>query len=330
MTGGMALQTAWLWNAHKRPGEGKLWLEYEGDAAEKLEGEFQRRLEGGRAADDGFCMTVMGTAYRYKFDTMEQVNMETGFVRQMCRVRVPKGRDKVKLVRMFPSGYLERVVFSCVATVNWREITKQKRVYAAEGDYKEDAEDAVLKEPLGSGDDDENPVVKLGCGCVFFERCIEKALMTNPKCPNCAQVYLAPGSQPSGVMEIREKNFSCEGAEGRATVEIRYTFDGGTQNERMPRPGEAYSGTSRLVFVPSDENGAATVALLKKAFQNGYAFMVGDSVTTGKTNTVVWRVHQKTSTSGGAARYGWPDAEYLDRLRSECVNYGLVSLDASN
>lgn len=322
-----AVEPVWLWNAHAKPDVGKLWLEFDPQTAGKLEAEFQKNDHTAN-----FELNIMGKAYQFNFSTMEQVNKATKFMRQIYRKCVPKkpvsadGHPEPRLNRLFPSGYMERVVYDVVEEVNWRVVTKFVRVYADRGDYKRDTLDPIMMEPLGPGDD-ENPVVKLSCGCIFPQSSIEKALSSNPKCPKCSNVFLAPGAQPSGTMEIREKNFSCEGAEGCATIEIRYNFKGGIQNDRMQRPGEPFSGTSRIVFVPSDGNGAETLALLKSAFRHGHSFMVGDSVTTGKRNTTVWRIHQKTSTSGGAARFGWPDAGYLNRLQSECVNYGLVDLE---
>mmetsp|Transcript_64717 Transcript_64717/g.127041 ORF Transcript_64717/g.127041 Transcript_64717/m.127041 type:complete len:222 (+) Transcript_64717:278-943(+) len=54
--------------------------------------------------------------------------------------------------------------------------------------------------------------------------------------------------------------------------------------------------------------------------------MVGMSVTTGKSNTVVWGgIHQKTSPSGGASQHGWPDPTYWGRLSAECANKGITA-----
>ena len=52
---------------------------------------------------------------------------------------------------------------------------------------------------------------------------------------------------------------------------------------------------------------------------------VGTSVTTGQQNVVIWSgVHQKTSTSGGAANHGWPDKGHFDRLKQECATIGIT------
>jgi hypothetical protein len=80
--------------------------------------------------------------------------------------------------------------------------------------------------------------------------------------------------------------------------------------------------------VPADAEGAAALALLRQAFQGGHVFVVGGSVTTGQRDTVVWAsVHHKTRLDGGAARHGYPDASYGERLRSECAAHGIFTAE---
>lgn len=72
-------------------------------------------------------------------------------------------------------------------------------------------------------------------------------------------------------------------------------------------------------MLPNDATGQQAFALLRRAFRQGKCFAVGNSATTGRSDVVVWRIHQKTSRSGGATQHGWPDPSYLDRLKSECA-----------
>ena len=66
-------------------------------------------------------------------------------------------------------------------------------------------------------------------------------------------------------------------------------------------------------------------ALLVRAFEGGHAFVVGQSVTTGQDNTVIWgTIHQKTNTHGGTGAHGWPDPTYVNRLVSECAAKGIL------
>ena len=68
------------------------------------------------------------------------------------------------------------------------------------------------------------------------------------------------------------------------------------------------------------------LALLVKAFERKHTFIVGDSVTTGQKNCVVWSgIHHKTSPNGGT--FGYPDPTYLNRVTHECADRG-VTLDS--
>ncbi len=105
---------------------------------------------------------------------------------------------------------------------------------------------------------------------------------------------------------------------------LHYDFPHGRQGPRHPAPGAPYKGTSRTAYYPDNAVGWRCVALLRLAFERGQLFMIGESVTTGKDNVVVWAgIHQKTAREGGEARHGWPDATCLERLQSECAAKGL-------
>lgn len=96
----------------------------------------------------------------------------------------------------------------------------------------------------------------------------------------------------------------------------------------MSRPGQNYTGTSRHVYLPDDAVGWRAYALLKKAFETGHLFVVGDSITTSQRDVVVWgSIHQKTSRHGGTIHHGWPDPAYIGRLVSECAVHGIGDLD---
>ena len=67
--------------------------------------------------------------------------------------------------------------------------------------------------------------------------------------------------------------------------------------------------------------------MLKKlqiAFDRRLCFTVGDSVTSGATNTTVWNgIHHKTSTHGGFSNFGYPDETYFDRVTEELAAKGV-------
>ena len=54
---------------------------------------------------------------------------------------------------------------------------------------------------------------------------------------------------------------------------------------------------------------------------------IGTSVTTGRSNTVVWNgIHHKTNTTGGPTRFGYPDDTYFARVKAELAMVGIVPL----
>lgn len=78
---------------------------------------------------------------------------------------------------------------------------------------------------------------------------------------------------------------------------------------------------------------------MEKAFEHRLIFTVGDSITTGARDVVVWNnIHHKTSLTGGPERYysfisvfivcnlrfGYPDRDYLDRVTAELADAGIT------
>ena len=116
-------------------------------------------------------------------------------------------------------------------------------------------------------------------------------------------------------------------------------------------PGAPYSGTSRVCYLPDNEEGNKILALLDIAFKRRLTFTIGQSVTSGADNTVVWNgcvtlfeflqqcseffkkftkinltelsIHHKTATSGGTSGYGYPDDTYFTRVRGELKDVGV-------
>ncbi len=67
------------------------------------------------------------------------------------------------------------------------------------------------------------------------------------------------------------------------------------------------------------------LALLVKAFERKLTFIVGTSVTTGATDTVVWSgIHHKTNTHGGSSCFGYPDPTYFNRVTLELADRGVI------
>jgi deltex-like protein len=87
----------------------------------------------------------------------------------------------------------------------------------------------------------------------------------------------------------------CDGYSNCGTIVIEYHFPSGTLPD-----GKRYSGTSRTGYLPDNEEGRECAELLKKSFDRRLTFTIGTSVTTGRSDCVVWNgIHHKTNLYGG-------------------------------
>ena len=95
------------------------------------------------------------------------------------------------------------------------------------------------------------------------------------------------------------------------TINFDYNFPCGTLPD-----GKSYSGTGRSAYLPATPEGIEVFKMIVCGFRRRLNFMVGTSLTTGCTDTVVWSgVHHKTSQHGG--QFGYPDKTYLSRVTEE-------------
>lgn len=127
--------------------------------------------------------------------------------------------------------------------------------------------------------------------------------------------------------------------------------------EKHPHPGKRFGGATRTAYLPDNEEGRAVLKLLQKAFKQKLIFTVGTSRTSGVEDQVTWNdIHHKTSTHGGPLRsvslsrvivnmnyilmlclpfnkhfdsmlfhsYGYPDPDYLSRVKDELKSKGIV------
>ena len=83
--------------------------------------------------------------------------------------------------------------------------------------------------------------------------------------------------------------------------------------------------------MPDTDEGREVLILLIKSFQRKHTFTVGDSVTTGRKDVVVWNsIHHKTNTSGGTLSFGYPDLTYFNRVKLELADKGVVLEHSDN
>ncbi|XP_016087098.1 E3 ubiquitin-protein ligase DTX3L-like, partial [Sinocyclocheilus grahami] len=108
------------------------------------------------------------------------------------------------------------------------------------------------------------------------------------------------------------------------TIEIYYDISSGIQTKRHPNPGNIFHGTSRHAYLPDNREGNEVLALLQRAFDQKLIFTVGTSTTSGLENAVTWNdIHHKTNTHGGPQNYGYPDPDYLKRVKDELKAKGI-------
>lgn len=151
----------------------------------------------------------------------------------------------------------------------------------------------------------------------FHDECIKSMMGTKEhiKCPVCNKLYgIMTGDQPKGVFLCRVIKEKCAGYKEN-TIQLYYDFPDGTN----------YKGTSRNAYIPNTKEGKEILALFKITFDRGLMYIIGNSVTTGEKNVVVWNgVHHKTNLDGGAQYFGYPDPTYFNRVREEMAAKGVV------
>ncbi|XP_004069155.2 E3 ubiquitin-protein ligase DTX3L [Oryzias latipes] len=167
---------------------------------------------------------------------------------------------------------------------------------------------------------------RLKCQHEFCEECLEDALhQTGSICPICNHVFdVLTGDQPNGQMSWVKNSDSLPGFSGCGHIVITYNIANGVQTDRHPNPGKPFSGTCRTAYLPDNKEGNAVLQLLKKAFDQRLIFTVGNSETNGLENQVIWNdISHKTSLSGGIKNFGYPDPNYLERVKKDLKAKGI-------
>ncbi|NXG68998.1 DTX3L ligase, partial [Baryphthengus martii] len=163
------------------------------------------------------------------------------------------------------------------------------------------------------------------CKHAFCKVCIDMAMTYKRACPVCNTVYgLVRGDQPEGTMATRKVSAALPGYPDCGTIVIEYDMRSGIQTKNHPNPGKPYSATSRTAYLPDNKEGQEILQLLQRAFNQKLIFTVGQSRTTGAQDVITWNdIHHKTSMYGGPTTFGYPDPDYLQRVRSELKAKGI-------
>ncbi|KAF6034783.1 hypothetical protein EB796_006910 [Bugula neritina] len=95
--------------------------------------------------------------------------------------------------------------------------------------------------------------------------------------------------------------------------------------ELNTNPGLSNASTSSDDISHSAASSRQVLKILEKALKHRLVFTVGQSVTSGMNNTVVWNdIHHKTSIAGAPSNYGYPDPGYLDRVIEDLKAKGIT------
>ncbi|GKY93856.1 E3 ubiquitin-protein ligase dtx3l [Mayamaea pseudoterrestris] len=165
-----------------------------------------------------------------------------------------------------------------------------------------------------------------GCGhCQFHYECIVEAVGHSSRCPLCSKNLVEPqGTMPTGEMRITIQSTLTCGGYALGTIQIDYILESGVQKVYHASPGVAFEGTRRTAFLPDNIEGQLLLKRLEYAFLHGLTFTVGTSLTTGKTNSIVWAsIHHKTAPLGGS--FGFPDPNYFWNCNEELDHLGVPS-----
>lgn len=201
--------------------------------------------------------------------------------------------------------------------------TSRNRAPPAQSHRQKPEEDicAICMDVMAAGDKET-----LRCRHSFCKDCLKTAFAYKPVCPTCGQVYgVLKGTQPAGgAMTVSRSSAPLPGYERYGTIVIHYLIPGGVQTDEHPSPGRPFQGVSRTAFLPDSPGGRAVLDLLRRAFDQRLTFTVGRSTTSGRNHVITWNdIHHKTATHGGATSYGYPDPDYLRRVRDELKAKGI-------
>ncbi|KAL3101999.1 hypothetical protein niasHS_003408 [Heterodera schachtii] len=177
---------------------------------------------------------------------------------------------------------------------------------------------------------DDDVVVQLSlCSHLFHKECIKSAFAVKRQCPLCMLWYgECVGYQPANAtMTVKQvPGYVAGHRDAKGFHEITYHIPAGIQIDGHIRPGQPYSSTTRIAYLPNNREGTLVLKMLQLAFTRRLIFTIGDSVTTGRKNVPVWNnIHHKTNKKGGPQNYGYPDPSYLGRVREELMMVGVRS-----
>lgn len=155
----------------------------------------------------------------------------------------------------------------------------------------------------------------------------EDVVYAGPPALAPAGLPLAYSTAPTGTLMIRRVLDICPGyIPPPSCLRLEYRIPPGVQSQHHPNPGTAYPKTTRYAYLPHNDDGCKLLVRFKVAWNYGYMFKIGVSLTSGLDNQVCWTtIPNKTSLQGGP--FGFPDTNYVTNANMELDRLGIPSAD---
>ncbi|KAJ0022712.1 hypothetical protein NQD34_014846 [Periophthalmus magnuspinnatus] len=125
----------------------------------------------------------------------------------------------------------------------------------------------------------------------------------------------APTTQPQGQMTWVVLHRDLPGYPDNNTLQVNFTFPEGVQTTGHPRPGQPYPSLRLCAYLPDSHEGRKVLALMEKAYNQQLLFTVSTDVH-GEDVVCSTSVPLKTQTEGGSIMNGYPDEDYLKKVRT--------------
>lgn len=138
-------------------------------------------------------------------------------------------------------------------------------------------------------------------------------------CNRCSDLGIEKSNNhPYCVLSHELCKFSLRGFDKCDTIKVVYSIPSGEQRKGDPEPGKVYYSRSFTAYLPANDEGWQTFGLFKRAIDQGLVFKVAQD------GFIYWSGHVEHKTSLIYGRYGYPDPNYLRRVREKLAGLGIT------
>lgn len=179
---------------------------------------------------------------------------------------------------------------------------------------------------------DQVPVRTRICGHSYHLACITRWVgekSASSQCPVCRKaLFTLTGNQPvesGNDFEVFEHPSNLPGNSECTTYILRFTIQSGIQTMDMPLPLEPYAGLTLVCYLPNNSEGKELIRLLHVAWDRRLLFRIGTNTKTGRKDQVIPNGFEfKVNREGGIQNYGFPDPSYMNRLKVDLKDVGVL------